>query len=83
MTDHSKKTVAGSGIAYITRMNPEQYPDFMELAFREAERAFEEGEVPVGSVIVFDNKVIGRGYNRTEALKDPRIPRTEGLCRCS
>lgn len=51
-------------------MNPEQYPDFMELAFREAERAFEEGEVPVGSVVVFDNKVIGRGYNRTEALKD-------------
>ena len=51
-------------------MNPEQYPDFMALAFREAERAFEEGEVPVGSVVVFDNKVIGRGYNRTESLKD-------------
>lgn len=51
-------------------MNPEKFPDFMELAFREAERAFEEGEVPVGSVVVFDNKVIGRGYNRTESLKD-------------
>jgi tRNA(adenine34) deaminase len=51
-------------------MNPEKYPDFMELAFREAERAFEEREVPVGSIVVFDNKVIGRGYNRTEALKD-------------
>jgi tRNA(adenine34) deaminase len=51
-------------------MNPEHFPDFMELALREAERAYEEKEVPVGSVIVFENKVIGRGYNRTESLKD-------------
>ena len=51
-------------------MNPEQFPGFMELALREAERAYDEGEVPVGSVVVFENKVIGRGYNRAESLKD-------------
>ena len=51
-------------------MNPEKYADFMELALREAELAFEEGEVPVGAVVVFEDKVIGRGHNRTEALHD-------------
>lgn len=42
----------------------------MELAFREAEQAFELGEVPVGAVVVFEDKVVGRGHNRTESLKD-------------
>lgn len=41
------------------------------MALREAEKAAEIGEVPVGSVIVLDNQVIGRGYNQTEKLKDP------------
>lgn len=51
-------------------MDPTKFPDYMELAIREAELAFEEGEVPVGSVVVFENKIIGRGHNRTEALHD-------------
>ena len=34
-------------------------------------RAQEEGEVPVGCVVVMDNHIIGRGHNRTESLKDP------------
>lgn len=51
-------------------MDPAKYPDFMELAIREAELAFEEGEVPVGAVVVLENRVIGRGHNRTEALHD-------------
>ena len=51
-------------------MDPEQYPDFMRLALREAEEAFEQDEVPVGCVIVFENRLIGRGYNRTAALHD-------------
>jgi tRNA(adenine34) deaminase len=51
-------------------MDPEQYAYFMEQALQEAERAFEEEEVPVGAVIVFENKIIGRGYNRTAALHD-------------
>lgn len=44
---------------------------WMRMALREAEKAAEIGEVPVGSVIVLDNQVIGRGYNQTEKLKDP------------
>lgn len=43
---------------------------FMERAFREAQIAFEEDEVPVGAVVVKDNQIIGRGHNQTETLKD-------------
>ena len=43
----------------------------MKLALDEAEKALELGETPVGSVIVKDGKVIGRGGNRVETLKDP------------
>lgn len=42
----------------------------MALALREAEQAFEKNEVPVGAVVVFDNRVIGRGHNLTESLHD-------------
>ena len=40
----------------------------MEFAFKEAERAYEKNEVPIGAVIVYDGKIIGRGYNQTETL---------------
>ncbi|MFA7288906.1 MAG: nucleoside deaminase [Melioribacteraceae bacterium] len=43
----------------------------MYSALMEAETAFEKNEVPIGAVIVHNNKIIGRGYNQTEALKDP------------
>ena len=43
----------------------------MHEALKEAKLAFEEGEVPVGAVIVKNNRIIGRGHNRVEALKDP------------
>lgn len=36
----------------------------------EAQQALKEGEVPIGAVVVADDCVIGRGYNRTEALAD-------------
>ena len=42
----------------------------MKMAFREAEKAFEAEEVPIGAIIVKDDKVVGRGYNQTETLKD-------------
>jgi tRNA(adenine34) deaminase len=42
----------------------------MYAALQEAENAFEEGEVPVGAVVVHKNKIIGRGYNQVERLKD-------------
>jgi tRNA(adenine34) deaminase len=43
---------------------------FMKLALKEAQKAYDEGEVPVGAVIVCENKVIGKGYNLTEMLND-------------
>lgn len=43
---------------------------FMFAALQEAEKALEENEVPVGAVVVKDNKIIGRGYNQIERLKD-------------
>jgi tRNA(adenine34) deaminase len=43
---------------------------FMREAMKEARRAFDEDEIPVGAVIVCDNKIIGRGHNQTERLND-------------
>lgn len=43
---------------------------FMQMALKEAQKAFEEGEVPVGAVVVSNNKVIGKGHNLTEKLND-------------
>ncbi len=43
---------------------------FMKKALYEAEQAFEKGEVPVGAVIVIDNKIIARAHNLTELLND-------------
>ncbi len=45
--------------------------DYMRLALREAEKAYELKEVPIGAIIVHENKVIGRGYNQIEMLQDP------------
>ena len=42
----------------------------MKKALQEAEMAFEKGEIPVGALIVIDNKVIARGHNLTEMLVD-------------
>ncbi len=44
---------------------------WMEMAFREAEKAYEKGEVPIGAVVVYENRIIGRGHNLTETLQDP------------
>lgn len=43
---------------------------FMKKAFQEAELAFEKGEIPVGAVIVIQNKIIARSHNLTELLND-------------
>jgi tRNA(adenine34) deaminase len=43
---------------------------FMQLALNEAQKAFDEGEVPVGALVVSGNKIIGKGYNLTERLND-------------
>ena len=44
---------------------------FMHEAFKEAKRAFERDEVPVGAVIVWKNRIIARAHNLTETLNDP------------
>ncbi|MEQ8525525.1 tRNA adenosine(34) deaminase TadA [Gracilimonas sp.] len=44
---------------------------FMARAFMLAEQAFDEGEVPVGAVIVRNNQIIGKGYNQVQRLNDP------------
>ena len=43
----------------------------MKSAFREAEKAFALGEVPIGAVVVKKGQIIGRGYNQCESLIDP------------
>jgi tRNA(adenine34) deaminase len=43
---------------------------FMEMAYKEAQKAFDEGEVPVGAIVVCENRIIGKGYNLTERLHD-------------
>lgn len=47
---------------------PEYY---MRMALEEAQKAYEENEVPIGAVIVKGETVIGRGHNRTQTIKDP------------
>ncbi|MEW5766808.1 MAG: tRNA adenosine(34) deaminase TadA [bacterium] len=44
---------------------------FMKEALEEARLALEEGEVPVGAVVVKGGQIIARGHNRCEQLKDP------------
>lgn len=44
---------------------------FMKQALIQAQTAFEEDEVPVGAVVVMNNKIISRGYNQVEKLNDP------------
>jgi len=43
---------------------------FMRAALAEAQKAYEEGEVPVGAVIVSEKQIIARAFNMTEKLKD-------------
>lgn len=44
---------------------------WMEFAFKEAEQAYKRKEVPVGAIVLYENRIIGRGYNQTETLRDP------------
>jgi len=44
---------------------------YMLQALKEARKAFDEDEVPIGAIIVMNNKIISRGHNETEKLKDP------------
>jgi tRNA(adenine34) deaminase len=48
-------------------MTGEQY---MKQALREAQKAFDEDEVPVGAIVVMNDRIIARGYNQVEKLND-------------
>ena len=50
-------------------MNPDEM--YMREALREARAAGDEGEVPIGAVVVAKGRVIARGHNMTERLHDP------------
>jgi len=43
---------------------------FMKQALKEAQKAFDQGEIPVGAVVVCDNQIIARAHNQTELLND-------------
>ncbi len=51
-------------------INPFNDEYFMKEAFKEAQKAFEMDEVPVGAVVVCDNQIIARAHNFTEKLND-------------
>lgn len=68
--ERKKAIVALSRCSYIVSMDLEKRQHFMRLAFDEARQAFEKAETPVGAVVVFEDRVIGRGHNQTERLHD-------------
>lgn len=55
-------------VRMVTGMSDDEY--FMMEALREAKKAYDKEETPIGAVIVKDGEIIGRGHNLTEHLKD-------------
>jgi tRNA(adenine34) deaminase len=51
--------------------NKTDHNAFMKEALKEAQKAFSSVDVPVGAVVVMENRIIGRGYNQVELLNDP------------
>ncbi len=50
-------------------VNSDEY--WMDFAIKEAEKALDAGEIPVGAIVVHADKIIGKGHNQREGLKDP------------
>lgn len=55
-------------MTFESQLNIDNY--FMREALKLAQIAGEDGEIPVGAVVVSQHKIIGKGYNQTEKLKD-------------
>lgn len=59
--------------------------EFMEMALKEAKKAYKQGEVPVGAVIVKNGKVISKAYNKTKQKKNAtahaEILAIDGACK--
>ena len=53
---------------------------WMEEALRAAQRALEMGEVPVGAVVVFEGRIVGRGHNRNDRPRAPRLSLRPAQC---
>jgi len=51
-------------------MTPNEDTYYMSLALKQAERALEEEEIPVGAVVVCQGKIVAKAYNQTEMLTD-------------
>jgi len=51
-------------------LNPFDDAYFMRKALQEAEKAFDKGEIPVGAIVVINDKIIARSHNLTELLND-------------
>ena len=49
----------------------EQHERWMREALKEAKQALKKEEIPVGAIVVFENRIIGRGHNQVELLQDP------------
>ena len=49
----------------------ETHARWMKIALLEAQKAYKIDEIPIGAIVVLDNKIIGKGYNQREQLKDP------------
>lgn len=52
------------------KINPFSHEYFMKQALIQAQKAFDDDEVPVGAVVVQNQKIIGRGHNQVERLQD-------------
>jgi tRNA(adenine34) deaminase len=48
-----------------------QHEIWMQYAYKEAEKAYDKDEIPIGAVVVFENHIIGKGHNQVETLRDP------------
>jgi len=51
-------------------MLTDSYEYYMRLALNQARKTLKSGDVPVGCLVVFDNEIIGRGYNQIEKQDD-------------
>src|ERR1051326_2135463 len=63
-------TAYGAVATTETVIEPTRDEYFMREALRQAQKACDTGEVPVGAVVVFAGKIIGRAHNQVEMLKD-------------
>ncbi|MCP5531899.1 MAG: nucleoside deaminase [Akkermansiaceae bacterium] len=74
----ANRRVAARAVRYPSAVDENEAPiidlrsdaHFMSQALREAHKAFNRGEVPIGAVIVHENRIIARAWNQVETLKD-------------